>query len=122
MSADLLYVTHMLECVGRIGDYTRGGREAFMTDTRTQDAVLHNLQLIGESARRVSEELKGRHAHVAWTPIAGLRNVIVHDYLTVNVKRVWEIVEGDLTPLRVSLETILQELETDPPRGICSRG
>ncbi|MGQ0722271.1 MAG: HepT-like ribonuclease domain-containing protein [Candidatus Eiseniibacteriota bacterium] len=82
---DGLYLTHMEECLGRIEEYTAEGRQAFLGSTLIQDAVLRNLQTLAESAKRVGAPLRERHPEVPWRDIAGFRNVVVHDYLGVDL-------------------------------------
>jgi uncharacterized protein with HEPN domain len=76
-----LYLIHICECIARIEGYTAEGREAFLADTKTQDAVLRNLQTLAESSQRLSAELKAAQPDVDWRGIRGLRNILVHDYL-----------------------------------------
>jgi len=105
---DRLYLIHVHESIARIKEYTAEGREAFFADTRTQDAVLRNLQTLAESTQRLSADLKAAHPEVDWRGISGLRNILVHDYLGINLVRVWEIVERDLPVLRGQIETLLR--------------
>ena len=72
--------------------YTSEGEQAFLGDTKTQDAVLRNLHTLAESTTRLSGELKNRYSAVNWRAIAGFRNVVVHDYLGIDLGQVWSIV------------------------------
>ena len=108
MKDDRLYLIHVHESIARIKEYTAEGREAFFADTRTQDAVLRNLQTLAESTQRLSADLKAAHPEVDWRGISGLRNILVHDYLGINLVRVWEIVERDLPVLKGQIETLLR--------------
>jgi len=108
MKDDRLYLIHIAECIQRIEQYTSEGREAFLIDTRTQDAVLRNLQPLAESTQRVSAELKALHSEVEWRGIAEFRNVIVHDYLGVDVEEIWDIVQDDLPDLKAKVRAILE--------------
>jgi len=107
---DRLYLIHIQECIARIQQYTAAGREAFVADTKTQDAVLRNLHTLAESTQRLSAPLKARHPAVEWAAIAGFRNVLVHDYLGINLDRVWEIVESDLPDLKTHVDAMFAEL------------
>lgn len=109
MKDDRLYLIHNLECLSRIEKYTAAGKEAFMSDTKTQDAVLRNLQTLAESTQRISPALKTAHPEVPWERIAGFRNVLVHEYLGVNLIRVWEIIEHGLPELRDQVKNLLRE-------------
>ena len=111
---DRLYLEHILDSIRRIEEYTRHGRETFFAETLIQDAVVRNLQLIGESAKRLSPTLKASATGVPWKSIAGLRNVLVHDYLGVDLERVWNIVDSDLRAVRDAVETVLSLPPTGP--------
>ena len=71
-------------------------RDAFLSDPMIRDAVLHNLQIIGEAVKNLSEPLRLNHPEVPWRRIAGLRDVLVHQYFGVSAPLVWEIVEAEL--------------------------
>ncbi|HYP40011.1 MAG TPA: DUF86 domain-containing protein [Chloroflexia bacterium] len=109
MKDDRLYLIHISECIARIEQYTSEGRERFLEDAKTQDAVLRNLQVLAESTQRLSESTKSEHAAIDWPRIAGFRNVLVHDYLGVNLVRVWEIVEHNLPALKNEVAFMLQQ-------------
>ena len=114
MKDDRLYLIHILECIGRVEEYVKGGLDTFMESTLIQDAVMRNLQMVGESARSISEETKDRRPEVDWRGIIGFRNVIVHDYFGVRLVRVWEVVEHNLPTLKDQIEAILEEQESAP--------
>jgi uncharacterized protein with HEPN domain len=110
---DCLYIDHVLDCVRRIDRYCQDGEEVFRGSELIQDAVLRNLQTLAESTQRISEHLKALHTEVDWRAIAGFRNVLVHDYLGINLVRVWEIVSIHLPVLVSQMEAIRHE--ADPP-------
>ena len=109
MKDDRLYLMHIRDCIKNIREYSTGGKEAFLADRKTQDAVMRNLQILSESTQRLSEALRAAHPEVNWRGIAGFRNVLVHGYLGINVARVWEIIERDLPTIEKLLTAILQE-------------
>ena len=108
MKDDRLYLIHIVECIQRIEHYTTEGREVFLMDTRTQDAVLRNLHTLAESTQRVSEELRAAHPEVEWRGIAEFRNVVVHDYLGIDVEEIWDVVHDDLPDLKAKIAAILE--------------
>ena len=110
MKDDAIYLQHIQECILRIEHYTAEGHSAFLASTLIQDGVLRNLQTLGQSVLQLSERLKASHPEVDWKSIVGFRNVLVHDYLGVNVARVWEIVERDVPDLKAKLTKIRQSL------------
>jgi uncharacterized protein with HEPN domain len=94
------YLRHILECLRRIDEDVVGGRAAFDASHMIQDAVLHNLQLVAESTKRLPDDLKLSQPEVDWSGIAGFRNFLVHDYLGVDLGIVWQIVVDDLPKLK----------------------
>lgn len=106
MKEDRVYLQHILEALEAVRDYTSEGSESFFSDRKTRKAVIREIQEIAESTQRLSPELKQRADAIPWRDIAGFRNVIVHDYLGLNMKRIWEIVERDLPELEKQLRQI----------------
>ena len=110
MNRDRLYVRHVLECIDRIEEYTGAGRDEFLADPKTQDAVLRNLQVLAESTQRLSDGLKALQPQVDWRALAGLRNVLVHDYLGVRIERAWQIVVDYLPSLKAAVAAMREAL------------
>jgi uncharacterized protein with HEPN domain len=108
---DRLYVIHIGECLARIAQYVTGGREVFMHSTLIQDAILRNRQTIGQSAGRRSEALREAYPEINWRGIIGLRNVLVHDYLGINLERIWDIIERDVPDLQRTVEAMPRKPE-----------
>lgn len=113
MKDDRLYLIHIGECIERIERYTASGQTAFQADTLIQDAVLRNLHTLTESTQHISDSLKAAHPEVEWREIAQLRNVVVHNYLGIDLARVWDIVQHDLPELKRSVAAMLKELESE---------
>ncbi len=110
MKSDLLYLTNIQDCIQRIASYTIEGKAKFLETPIIQDAVIRNFEIIGEATKRLSPELKNAYHDVAWKQIAGLRDILIHDYLKVNLNRVWGIIEQDLPQLNQTVEQVLQQL------------
>ena len=111
MKDDRVYLQHILRCIARIEEYTAGGRERFFSSHLIQDGVIRNLQTLAESSQRVSEGIKASHSLVAWKGLAGFRNVLVHDYLGVDLEYVYRAVEQDVPRLKLACEAALPALE-----------
>jgi len=107
MKDDNVYLRHISECIRRIEENVSEGRESFMGSHTLQDAVLRNLQTMAESTQRISDDLKTAHPEVEWSRIAAFRNVLVHDYLGVDIERVWEITQRDVPELKQAILAIL---------------
>ncbi len=110
MKSDKFYLVYILECLARIKEFTEAGNDTFMSSKLIQDAVLRNLHTLTESTLRLSDGLKNIYPEVAWKEIAKFGHVVVHDYLGVNLERVWKIIEGDLPVLKRQVRAILSDL------------
>jgi uncharacterized protein with HEPN domain len=98
----------MLEAIARIRRYVgRKRRAGFLRDALLQDAVIRNIEIIGEAASRLSPEFAARHADVPWRDIVGMRHRLIHGYLKVNLEMVWQVVERDLPALAPKLRALL---------------
>lgn len=108
MKDDRLYLIHISESVDRIESYTAGlDFSAFKKQAMVQDAVLRNLQVLAESTQRLSEDFKSRNPEIEWYQIAGLRNILVHDYLGIDLETVWAVVENNLPELKEVIRVAL---------------
>ena len=107
MKSQRAYVEHVLECIRRIREDSAHGREAVFVSRTLQDAILRNLQTLCESTQRLDERYKREHGEISWQSIAGMRNVLVHDYFAVDFESIWRIVERDLAPLETTTQLIL---------------
>jgi uncharacterized protein with HEPN domain len=104
------YVQHVIESIGRIAEDSAPGRDAVFASRTLQDAIVRNLQVLCESAQRIEEPYKERHPEIDWASIAGMRNVLVHDYFEVDFETVWDVVARDLPPLEKAMRAILAVL------------
>ena len=109
MRDDTAYLRYIIECIRRIEENVAEGRDKFMASHTLQDAVLRNLQTMSESTQRLSDGLKERHPEVEWNRIAAFRNVLVHDYLGLDMETIWEIVHHDTPQLKVAVLIMLGE-------------
>ena len=110
MKDDKLYLIHISECIQRIESYTQDGKRSFTQSRMKQDAVVRNFEIIGEAAKQVSEKLKLTFPQIPWKRIAGLRDVLIHNYIGVDFEEVWRIVELDLPHLKATIELILKSI------------
>src|ERR1051325_7295614 len=100
MRDDTIYLRHMLECIRRIEEHTAVGRMAFLASHTLQDATLRNLQTMTEATQRLSDAAKATQPHIPWQQIAAFRNVLVHNYLGIDLDQVWTVIERDVPPLK----------------------
>ena len=106
-----VFVRHMLDAIDRVERYIRGvDREAFLADDILQDAVVRQLEILGEAAGRMSKPTCARSPDIPWPKITGLRHRLIHYYFGVDFKMVWEVAATDIADLRPKLESLLDEL------------
>lgn len=103
-------VEDMLEAIDRIGSYVDGmSRSQFVADPRTQDAVLRNLEVLGEASKRVPFHIQHRHSDIPWSRIGDMRNILVHEYHSVDPEIVLDAARHDLPPLVAPLRAVLAD-------------
>jgi uncharacterized protein with HEPN domain len=101
----------ILESINKIENYVEGiTYEQFMQDDKTKDAVVRNLEIIGESANQIPKNIRQKFSDVPWPQIIGLRNRMIHGYFVVDYRIVWEIVKKDIPLLKRKIELISQVL------------
>ena len=102
------YIEDMIEFCGRVLEYTSGlDQTAFVTDSRTNDATMHNIARIGEAATNVPNAVRDAHPEIPWRQIIGTRNRIIHRYLSVDDDAIWEIVSENIPGLLPQLRALL---------------
>lgn len=105
------YLRHIVTAIDRALSYTSAmDFAAFESDTRTQDAVIRSIQIVGEAAnkvRSVDPDFAAQRSDIPWDLMYGMRNRIVHDYFEVDLEVVWQTVQRDLPVLRKQIETLL---------------
>jgi uncharacterized protein with HEPN domain len=104
---DFELVCDIKEALGRIGGYIAGlSFDEFLKDVKTQDAVVRNLEVVGEAAKNLSEDFKAAHHLIPWKKLAGVRDRLIHHYFGVNFDIVWNIAKEDLPELMAQFEKI----------------
>ena len=111
----------IIEAIAQIEAEQAKGRTAFEGSPLVQVWMVHNLMIIGEAVRSIDSATRQRYPSVPWRQIAGMRNVLVHDYFRINQEIVWETVEKHVPVLKAEMQKILSELqvggEADPGKG-----
>jgi uncharacterized protein with HEPN domain len=113
MSRDQLYLRHILDAIEKVTSYTAVGKEAFMDQSYWQDAVIRQLEIIGEATKNLSETLRTQYHDIPWRRIAGLRDVLIHNYMGVDLEAVWKVSQSEVPVLKERVQSIITEINAD---------
>ena len=104
-----VYLEDILEAIRKIEQFTASfSSKAFAEDAKTFDAVIRNLEIIGEAVKNVPESVRAKHPQVEWKKIAGLRDMLIHEYFGVDADIVWDVVQNKLPPFKNQIAPLLQ--------------
>lgn len=101
----------ILEAIERIERYAPDGQQRFEQDELLQTWMVHHIQIIGEAARKLSDQVRKAHPEIPWPQIITMRNVLVHDYFGLDLQEVWMVVERDIPNLKPKIEAILRTID-----------
>lgn len=107
MKNDKVYLRHILECINNIESYTPNGESDFFSSKLIQDAVIRNLEIIGEATKRISMDLREEYPDMPWREMAGMRDVLIHNYFGVDNEIVWNVVKNEIPLLKEKVTDLL---------------
>ncbi|MBK7706952.1 MAG: DUF86 domain-containing protein [Acidobacteria bacterium] len=110
MKEDAVYVRHIAECISGVETNTANGLAEFLSSRTIQDATLRNLQTMSEATQRLSDTVKSKHPNVQWQRISAFRNVLVHNYLGIDLELIWKVIQEDLPELKRAISAMLEGL------------
>ncbi len=112
MSRDSATLLDMLKAARLVVEFREGmDRKAFLDDPKTQSAILLQLLILGEAAKRLSQEFRAQHQKISWKKIAGMRDKLIHEYDNVDLDEVWKTARSDIPRLIKQLEPLVPSKE-----------
>ena len=105
-----LYLDDIFACINRIEKYTGDlSYEEFIKNELVADAVIRNLEIIGEASKNLPIEIKRKHENIEWNKIIGFRNILIHEYSGVNFKIIWDVIKNKIPMLKETINRINQD-------------
>ncbi|MEK6756412.1 MAG: DUF86 domain-containing protein [Bacteroidota bacterium] len=108
---DSVFLNHIVDGAKLIGEYLAGAsRDGFVANRMLQDAVIRELEVIGEATKNISEDLRSKYPDIPWNKMSGMRDKLIHGYFGVDLDAVWDTATKDIPELAIRIESILRSI------------
>ncbi|OHB84655.1 MAG: hypothetical protein A3J73_06710, partial [Planctomycetes bacterium RIFCSPHIGHO2_02_FULL_38_41] len=106
------FIEHILECIELIEEYTRGvTKEEFFKSKQLQDSVIRRIEVIGEAAKNIPQEIKDKYYQIPWKRISGMRDILVHEYWGIDLNLTWNVATQEMQNIKKSILEIKKDLK-----------
>jgi uncharacterized protein with HEPN domain len=107
------FIEHILECIALIEEYSENKEvDDFLDSVQLQDAIIRRIEIIGEAVKNVPDAIKAEHPEIPWKKIAGMRDILIHEYFGIDLELAWEVITSDLPDLKKKMLRIRENLKS----------
>lgn len=109
-----VFIEHILECIELVENYTRDKKEdEFFGSVQLQDSVIRRIEIIGEAVKNIPGQIKEKYLEIPWKRIAGMRDILIHEYFGIDLELTWEVVKKDMPDFKKEILKIQKDLKEE---------